>query len=345
MKARFVVFALVVLSLLAVKRLAAAPLLFESFENYNRGALDANLAPGSGGVNNGPNGGANPWWGPEAPNLHVVGPEGGVTPHSGTNMVRGLAPVLPSGDFDEDFYNLAFRLNQSNIYSGNILLDWWFYDPIGATNADRFQDYVSLAYFDQILTNADYSSPDNPGNQLQALSLGAGDPAQGANTNFYQAEILGVVTNSYDGAGWFDTTTPRTNGWHHARITVSPMATNGMVNVAFYIDNMTNPTLTNSTVSAPGFNCIELTADNGDAADGTVSAYYDDFRFYSSPQIGNTLSVALAATNAIVTFPDLWYLQTTTNLASTNWLTLTNAVSPYTNSLTSAQQFYRLRAF
>ncbi len=337
MKARFVVLGMVVLWLLPIAGLTAAPLLFESFETYGRTSLDAN----GGGANSGPSGGANPWWGPNVPNLRVTGAELGVTPHSGTNMVRGLSGTeLSQPELDQDFFNLAFRLNNSNVYSGNILLDYWFFDPIGPTNADRLQSYISLAYFSNVPTNADYNDPENPGFQQQGISLGAGDLSQGADTNFYQAQVEGVTDGSYDGAGWFDTVTPRSVGWHHGRIRVSPMANNGTVNVSFYIDDMSNPTLTNSTTSAPGFNCIQLIAENG-----VMTAYYDDLRFYYNPSVAATLNLAVSGTNAVVTFPDLWQLQTSTNLGTTNWVTLTNVVSPYTNSVGGAQRYFRLKSF
>src|SRR5690349_19418510 len=58
----------------------------DGFEVYAQGALDADL---SGGPNEGTNGGANPWFGGNPPNIRVVGAENGVTPHGGTNMIRG----------------------------------------------------------------------------------------------------------------------------------------------------------------------------------------------------------------------------------------------------------------
>src|SRR4051794_31804241 len=135
MKARLTPVVLAALLLSSVAHLTAAPVLSESFEAYKKtglAALDANLPAGSGGVNSGPNGGpGNGWWGPIAPNLRVVGAELGVTPHSGTNMVRGVA-AFNAPEADSDYFNIAYRLNASNVYSGNILLDWWFYDAVGS---------------------------------------------------------------------------------------------------------------------------------------------------------------------------------------------------------------------
>src|SRR5579871_3077006 len=74
---------------------AQQTLLSEGFEGYQRDLLDANAS----GLNAGPDGGpGNPWWGEFPPDLHVVGADTNiipgivtnlVTPHGGTNMVRG----------------------------------------------------------------------------------------------------------------------------------------------------------------------------------------------------------------------------------------------------------------
>src|SRR5438445_9192492 len=86
-------------------------LFFDDFESYNPGTLDKNdrftTAP-----NAAPNGSGNPWFGPEggSPNCLVVGPETGVMPHSGNQMLQGCAP----SDKDQDWYNLAFRLNNDS---------------------------------------------------------------------------------------------------------------------------------------------------------------------------------------------------------------------------------------
>jgi hypothetical protein len=76
-----------------------------------------------------------------------------------------------------------------------------------------------------------------------------------------------------------------------------------------------------------------------------MTAYYDDLRFYYNPSVAATLNLAVSGTNAVVTFPDLWQLQTSTNLGTTNWVTLTNVVSPYTNSVGGAQRYFRLKSF
>src|SRR3954454_8670535 len=110
------------LSLLVVLTLGtvapAAILYTDGFESYTAGGnpLDKNVA----GPNSAPNGSGNPWFGPAPPNARVVGTEGAVLPHSGNNMIRGSAP----SDLDQNWYNLAYRLNGGSPFSGNLQFDW-----------------------------------------------------------------------------------------------------------------------------------------------------------------------------------------------------------------------------
>jgi hypothetical protein len=211
-------------------------LFFDDFEDYKAGTLDKNdtITPG-GGPNQAPNGSGNPWFGPEAssPNLLVVGPENGVWPISGLHMVKGRAP----SDFDQDWYNVAYRLNPdpNNPGSGlpftqNIILDWWFYDPINQNdpNSDptTYRDFVALAYYDTAPLNTD--APDsydiNAGVQnIQRLSLGASSRVHdaGYDPTMYQARVVGLDGNIM--FGWFNTVTPRSKGWHHGMIMLGPL--------------------------------------------------------------------------------------------------------------------------
>ncbi|MDB6018979.1 MAG: hypothetical protein JWR19_3468 [Pedosphaera sp.] len=336
MKSRIALVVLAVLLSLPLNRLTAALPLSESFENYKPGVLDANF---SGGTNAAPNGGpGNPWWGTfdSFPNLQVVGTENGIVPHTGTNMVRAAGL---SAEQDKVYYNLAYRLNNSNVYSGNIQLDWWFYDSAGATNSPTdFSDYVALAYYDEIPTNADYADTNFTEDGLQRLSLGGTDVHDiGYISTNYQARVEGA-TNGYSIDGWFNTSTPRTIGWHHGRIAVYPVATNATVQVAFYIDDMTTATLTNSTTSSPGFNCIELNAKRGN-----TSAYYDDITFDRLPAPMLQITPPDLNGNVVLTYPSAWILQSSTNLIGTNFVDVSNATSPYTNTVNGSQRFFRLR--
>jgi len=320
----------------SICQIVASPLLSEGFEGYSRGDLDAN--DGS-GPNAAPNGGpGNPWWGPLSPDLVVVGAENGVQPHSGTNMVRGISAIGPSPDDDSDYYNLAYRLNGSNVFTGSIMLDWWFYDPVGATNgANHYADYVALAYFSNVPGSPDYNFGADPGNALELLSLGGSDEQDiGFDPTLYQAHVAGA-SDGYFPTGWFNTTTKRSVGWHHARIQVPPALGDGTSDASFFIDDMVNPTLTHNTVESAGFNCIAL-----NARLDTTSAYYDDIAFDVLPP--PTLQISAVGTNAIVTWPSGWILQSSSNLVATNFVDVTNAVSPYTNGIApGGQQFFRLR--
>lgn len=251
---------------------ASAQLFFEDFESYNLGSLDKNDPAGP---NMAPNGTGNPWFGPviSGPNLIVVGPENGVQPISGSQMVRGVAP----GDFDQDWYNLAYRLNNGNPFTENIILSWWFYDPVGAGNTD-YRDYVALGFYDNAPANTD-APPDYNLNhgfmQIQRISLGATFHTDaGYNPNFYQARVAGAA-DGYNTAGWFNTQTPRAVGWHQAAIFVAHRKHNGTNKISFYIDDGLNPTLVHNSVTRFGYNVIEL-----NAAFGAQRAYFDDVGFF-----------------------------------------------------------------
>jgi hypothetical protein len=332
---------------------AASALLFDGFESYNRGVLDAN-SPSD--ANTAPNGGpGNPWWGPVPPgppDLHVVAAESNivagvitnfVTPHTGTNMLRGLHSGAP--DFDRNFFNLAHRLNRSKVFSGNVSLDWWFFDPVGAnTNANaapQYQDFASLAYFTSAPGNRDYFTNNlgqaDPGIGTTQLSLGAAtSQIAGYNSTNYQAQIFHTSSsNAYDIAnGWFNLSVARAVGWHHAQIAVGNPSSNGNAVVSFYIDDLVNPALTNTASLTNGLNCIVLQAENGN-----LTGYFDDLTF-DAP----VLSIAFAGSNAIITWPVTnWTLQFSTNPAGSNFTDLPGATSPFTNSLTNRIRFFRLR--
>src|SRR5271165_2968178 len=94
MKAPLLCCLLVVLSFSQSR--ATVPSMSEGFESCYRDILDANSATSANRATNG--GPGNPWWGEYPPDLVVVGPETNivpgiitnfVSPHGGTNMVRG----------------------------------------------------------------------------------------------------------------------------------------------------------------------------------------------------------------------------------------------------------------
>ncbi len=315
----------------------------ESFESRKRGALDMNL---SGGTNTAPNGGpGNPWFGPAPPNSQVVGPQAGVNPvnpHSGTNMIQGSRP----NDLDENWYNLAFRLNGGNPYTGDVMLDWWFYDPLGASDASAdFADFMAIGYYDSAPTNADYpgdGSLNSGASQIQRLSLGASsDQSAGFDSTKYQARVVGA-DDGYDN-GWFNTPTTRSVGWHHGRIIVGPALTNSANNADFYIDDMTNPTFTHNAILDYGYNVIEININYG-----ATSGYYDDISFAvaATPNLTvPTLTASLVGADLVLTWPGLGFtLQSSTNLVGSNFFDIAGAKSPYTNRVElNPMRFFRLR--
>ena len=242
----------------------------DGFEGYAQGALDSTL---SGGPNEGVNGGANPWFGANAPNLQVVRAENGVNPHSGTNMIRGCYNC--QYDNDVDWFNLSFRCATGGVYSGNIALDWWFCDALGSLGGGDYIDYIALGNYAPVPPDMDYDVSTWPAPISQRMCLGAS--ALSLNTSIdatlYQARIVGA-TDGVNPQGWFNlTNAPRSSGWHHARIVIG--APNGADTPAsFYIDNMITPVLTHSTVNADGFNLLEVNSDWGN-----TSGYFDDLGF------------------------------------------------------------------
>jgi hypothetical protein len=251
----------------------------EDFEGYNLGSLDKNDPVGT---NMAPNGSGNPWFGPEfgGHNLEVTGPETDlygnmVQPVSGSQMVRAAAP----GDIDQDWLNIAYRFNGGNPFTGNIILSWWFFDPLGPGGTD-YQDYIALGYYDTAPPDTD--AP--PGYNLNAgfmdiqrLSLGA-SPNNGQDANYYQARVV-FATDGYNSNGWFNTPVQRSVGWHHAAIHVGPRKADGTNTLSFFIDDGVNPVLVHNSITHFGYNVIEM---NAGFARGTsnATAYYDNIALY-----------------------------------------------------------------
>ena len=257
--------------LLVISASAKGTVLFsDNFESYASGTGDSTpLGSNTPGPNAGTNGSGNPWWGPLPPNLRVVtSGENGVAAHSGNQMVRGLST---GGDFDQEYYNLQYRLNNGSPFQGNLSVDWWFYDPLGAGN-NNYQDYGALDYYSNVPTDTDYPTDSGSGiltGIVQRLSLGAAN-TPGNDTTVYQARVVGATDGTINTNGWYNTTRARSVGWHKARISLGD-ANGSSTPVSFYIDDMTNPLLVHSVVSLTGINLIEL---NG--AFGPTPGYFDD---------------------------------------------------------------------
>jgi hypothetical protein len=318
----------------------------DGFETYNLGALDKNL---SGGPNEAPDGSGNPWWGPCPANLNVVNSgENGVTAHGGSHMIRGN---IATADIDQIYYNLAYRLNAGSAYTGNVMLDWWFYDNLGSGGSAN-EDFVALAYYSLTATTTDWTpgvgnTVCNPslnvsGSTIQRLSLGcSSSEGAGFDNTKYQARVV-APSDSYAG-GWFNTTTPRTVGWHHGRIIVGPSVGPDLLSsynyVQYFIDDMTNPTFWHIDTLSVGYNNIEI-----NASYGSSRGYYDDVTFaVARPP---NIAVSLSGTTATLTWPGIdFVLQSASSLTSPiTWTDVTGATSPHPYDTTSnPQQLFRLR--
>ena len=233
---------------------------FDGFESYNLGILDNDFG--------GPNTTAsNPWWALSSTTQGTVTNSAtGVTPHSGVRMAGRTGT-----SFLQDYFNLVYRLNAGQPYYGNFICEWWFYDPYGTgVNAANYADYMVLGSYAPVSTTSDSISSSTI---YQRMSLGAYN-GSGFNVSFYQARIINGAGNFGSGNSWYNTPTPRSVGWHHARIVFGiPNAAN-YAPVSMYIDNMTNATVTSPTSGTnTGFNLIEMNHANGN------SGYYDDLTF------------------------------------------------------------------
>jgi hypothetical protein len=342
--------------------LSAGQLLFDGFEGYNQGELDANdpSSPNSATINP-----TNFWAGYVPPNAIIVGAENSVngvpvTPYSGTNMVRGTGN---QGEFDQEFYNIGYLLNVSNNYSpvlGNVYVDWWFFDSVGpgtnGVSAQAYEDYLSLSYYEDFPTNQPYSSDlasSGPGGRDTDISIGgtslSGSGFNGTNemSGFdgtrYQA---GDLTQTGYAPGVQNLPTKRSIGWHHARIEVSPPDTNAMDEVSLYLDDLTTPVLQYTSSYPAGFNTIVLNLDVS-----SVSAYFDDISVGTLVAVTppSTLSIAASGTNAIITWNGNFILQSSPGLSPSHFTDVVNATtnfvtSPYTNAINrSTNLFFRLR--
>ena len=310
----------------------------DGFESYNAGSLDQN--DGS-GPNQAPNGGpGNPWFGPVPANGIIVGTEGSISPHSGTQMVRGANGGTIQ--FDQDYYNLAYRLNGGSVYKGNIRLDWWFYDLNGPGDTN-YRDYVALVDYGSYQSATDQDGSGNPGPSTsinQRLSLGA-TFLTGADYTKYQARVVSADDPGIAGtSGWFNTTTTRSVGWHHGRIAVGPtQGTMSAPEVAFYIDDMVNPTLVHNAISTIGYNFIEINTQFG-----TETAYFDDISFaVAQPP---KLTATLSGVNVMLTWPGDSYTLQSASVVTGPYTDVgaSPTASPYSyDTTTNPQQFFRLR--
>lgn len=241
---------------------------FEGFEPYNPGSIDNDT---SGGPNQGNLG--NPWWSLSTTvgQGMVTNSSSGVTPHGGAQMLG----VLNNVKIRQDYMNLLYRLNSGSNYYGNFMCDWYFYDPYGTgTGATSMQDYLALEQC-PVPSNTDATNTFSSVNQRVSLGMYNGNP--GYDSTKYQARIIGGTGGTFGSLNsWYNTTTTRSVGWHHARIVVGIADITGNAPISMFIDDMTNATVSSPTVATVGFDLIEL---NHEMSTTGFSGYYDDLTF------------------------------------------------------------------
>lgn len=257
---------------------SANVLLSEGFESHTAGVspLDKNVA----GPNSAPNGSGNPWFGPAPPNGRVVGADSvngpTVSPHGGNNMVRGSAP----SDLDQNWYNLAYRLNGGSAFTGNIQFDWYFYDPIGqGAGSTNFRDFAAVGFYNTAPSGTDYPGAGslNTGvTQIQRLCLGAFN-GNGASQTVYNARVVGETAGDAGAASWFLTGVARSVGWHKGTIKIGPALGDNTNTVDFYVDDIF--ALQRNSITKYGYNVLELNTNFGSKA-----GYFDDITFSSIPE-------------------------------------------------------------
>jgi len=260
---------------------------FDDFESYATGGNDAGgRASGTAlDYNYGNNLPANcPWWGSAPPNFFIYpSGEDGATAYSGNQMIGGAYTTVTGGDNDEGFLNLAYRFNGGQRYYGNVMLDWYFWDPGAADYGDQF----ALANFDSNMpSNADSTGFNMPGTTVQQLFLGAWP---NLDTNKYQASIIGatdgtsgIFSKNISGTTkYFNTTALRSMGWHHARILVGPPdAGTHVANARFYVDDMMNTAFSHDlTAGHVGFNAIHTLACTVFNSASETAGFFDDVTF------------------------------------------------------------------
>lgn len=247
----------------------ARALMVEEFEAYNLGgtsfeSIDKNDPAGP---NQAANGSGNPWWGPLPPNGRITQARS----HTGARSLWGTAGGC------RDFYNLAYRVGGGSAITGNVYLDWWFYDPLGSGgSATNFcGDYTALTYYSGMPLALDHPNPapSSMPSGLQQLAIGMSDDvAAGYDPAKYQVRVVGAAGSYHN--GWFNTNITRSVGWHHARVVVGPRKTPSNTNdVTFFIDDMANPVLpAKDTTTTAGFNMIEVCTIMPQA--GTIGSSY-----------------------------------------------------------------------
>ena len=308
-----------------------------------------------------------------------------VTPHSGQFMMRGSRNDangwFTGFDNDIDHVNIAYRFHGGAPFTANFMVDWWFYDVLGSyyygdinLGPGCFGDHAGIEYSTVAPTGTDYVSNgfigtpgENPfgltGDEYLVtarLAIGAYEVGTGVyDEHFYQVQVQGAADaewgNASDewGTGWFNTTVTRSNGWHHAAITVD-----GNNMAVLSIDDTV--ALIHATGAPNGFNVFTTTEIQQTPDTYNQSAYYDDITLslITGPKI---LSSSISSgTNFVINATDgllgwTYDLVTSTNVAQplNQWTAISSnrlsATGPFsmtaTNVVTAAnpKAFFALR--
>jgi hypothetical protein len=261
---------------------------FDDFESYSisspvsYGRFGTPLDYNYGAINSAS---TDPWWGPSPPNFFTF-PSGqdGATAHSGNQMIGGAYTSVTSGDNDETFLNLSYRFNGGQLYYGDVMLDWYFFDP-GTADAG---DQLSLANFSSRMpATSDSSGFLIPSGPVQHLFIGTW---QNLDTTKYQASMFGatdgtlgrISRNIAGNTKYFNTSALRSQGWHHARIVIGPADPGTHVaNAKFFVDDMSNVAFTHDLPPGNvGFNSIHLMACSiYSPATSETAGFFDDVSF------------------------------------------------------------------
>jgi hypothetical protein len=266
----------------------AAVLFQDNFDSYNPGQLattDASSANTQA---------SNPWWAPNSGNGVITGATGGVTPHSGTQMLAGAG----TNDFDQNVVNIAYRYGNQAPIKGNLSLDFYFYDAKGAGDTAT-TGYGELGYYSGVPSNADYNSSHSlsfDGATIQRVILGTANNS-GSNANVYQARVIGgtATIGSQYSTTYINTTAARSVGWHEGRIVVGPQLTTGGNLIDFYIDNMNTPVAEATTTLANGYNTLILDAQESSSPATSTINYFDDVTLTDTTPTPEPASVSLLA--------------------------------------------------
>ena len=198
-----------------------------------------------------------------------------------------MVTASAASDFDQDWVNIASRFNGGNAVTGNVTLDWWFYDPTGSGNSN-YRDYAALAYYNSANGTGSLDYPTstggnlNPGGSLQRLSLGTQTRLASTTPSIRRGLIARPMVRQADSG----LTSAHSVGWHEGTIILGPP--NGASTlVSFFIDG--TDVLDHNIATTNGVNVIEV----NDGFGSTVGNF-DDFSLSMVPEPASFLLLVTA---------------------------------------------------